>query len=476
VNDRLLTLGLAMGALAAFYVVLSPKPSMPQERVTRPLSTEAGPNGYLGLQRWLAQEGITVTSLRERYGSLAASAPGVPAGNLLITTAPHVYPMRSSEAEPLRSWIQAGNTMLILAGLSDTPEWSIGEGMDVALVERMKTMTGVSFTQIPVARPEQEDPEEDAAEAEDVERHDESSEQARQQTGAAQGAGESDDGANNENENSADSERNPADTRDALLALTRLSEPQRTQSSPNGEHPLLSGVTSILSVSEFPSARWQAVSDQGLLLELASDPESGTPALWLLPYGDGQIIVSAYGSLFTNKVIGEYDNARLLANVARWSLGERGRVIIDDAHQGLVSFYDPDKFFGDSRLHRSLLWLGALWLVFVLGPRQLRAAPSNWNPLDVTSFVRATGGFMARVLRPAAAGQRLLGNFFDEIRGRLGLAAEDAPVWEWLAGRTTIVPADLERLQELHRRVAERRRFDLAELHRLVARIRTQLN
>ena len=42
-------------------------------------------------------------------------------------------------------------------------------------------------------------------------------------------------------------------------------------------------------------------------------------------------------------------------------------MIIDDAHQGLVSFYDPDKFFGDSRLHRTLLWLLGLWLVFVLG-------------------------------------------------------------------------------------------------------------
>ena len=31
-------------------------------------------------------------------------------------------------------------------------------------------------------------------------------------------------------------------------------------------------------------------------------------------------------------------------------------------------------------------------------------------------------------------------------------------------------------MQELHRRVAERRRIDLAELHNLIARIRAQLN
>jgi hypothetical protein len=141
----------------------------------------------------------------------------------------------------------------------------------------------------------------------------------------------------------------------------------------------------------------------------------------------------------------------------------------------LVSFYDPDKFFGDSRLHRSLLWLLALWLVFVLGPRRLRGTTRTWNPLDVTSFVRATGGFMARVLRPAGAGQQLFANFFNEIRGRLGLAADGAPLWEWLAGHAVIPAADVDRLQELHRRVAARRRVDLAELHNLIARVRALL-
>lgn len=436
-KDRLLTLALALGALAAFYVVLAPKPPMPQERVTRPLSTEGGPNGYLGLQRWLAGEGIAVVSLRDRYGSLRALTPGT-SGNLLITTAPHVYPLRNSEAEPLRSWVEAGNTLFVLAGLSDTPEWSMGEGLDAGFLAHMKTMTGLTFTQIPDPAQKKEG---------DTKQGDTKQAAAQQQQNA----------------------------RDALIALARLAEPLRVESAPNGAHPLLDGVRSVLAVSEFRSARWQASSDYAVLLELASDHASGTPALWLMPYSDGQIIVSAYGSLFTNKVLGERDNARLLANVVRWTLGEKGRVIIDDAHQGLVSFYDPDKFFGDSRLHRSLLWLLALWLVFVLGPRRLRGTTRAWNPLDVTSFVRATGGFMARVLRPAAAGQQLFANFFNEIRGRLGLAPDGAPLWEWLAGHAVVPAADLDRLQELHRRVAARRRVDLAELHNLIARVRALL-
>lgn len=436
-KDRLFTLLLAAGALAAFYAVLVPKPPPPQERVTRPISTEAGPNGYQALQRWLAHEGVPVVSLRERYGALSTLVPGVPKGNLLITTTPHVYPLRGSEAAPLQNWIEAGNTLVVLAGLSDTPEWSMGDGQDAEFMDHMKTMTSLSFKQITRDAPAPEPTKE----------------------------GET-----------AQPEQPQSTTRDTLLALTRLAEPVRTLSSPNGEHPLLEGVQSVLAVTEFPSAEWQASSDRSVLLELASNPDSRAPALWLLPYGDGQVVVSAYGSIFTNKVLGESDNARLLANIVRSSLGAQGRVIIDDAHQGLVSFYDPDKFFGDSRLHRTLLWLLGLWLVFVLGPRRLRGAAGSWNPLDVTSFVRATGGFMARVLRPTAAGQRLFANFFNEIRSRLGLTPDGAPLWDWLAGHSVIVAADLDRMRELHRRVAERRRIDLTELHNLIARIRAQLS
>lgn len=428
-KDRLLTLALAVGALAAFYVVIAPKPAPPQERVTRPLSTEKGPNGYLGLQRWLVDEGIGVISLRERYGGLATIAPTAPTGNLLITTAPQVYPLRNSEAQPLEDWIVAGNTMVVLAGLSDTPEWSMDTGVDPQFLDHLQTMTGLTFKEIPPPAPKEG--------------------QAAQQA---------------------------TTPRDAVLAFTRLAEPERFESSPNGKHPLLDKVQSIVAVSEFPSARWQASSERAVVLELASDHKSGVPALWLVPWGDGQIIVSAYGSLFTNKALGERDNARLLANIVQWSLGEKGRVIIDDAHQGLVSFYDPDKFFGDARLHRAVLWLLALWLVFVLGPRRLRGATSGWNPLDVTSFVRATGGFMARVLRPAAAGQQLFANFFNEIRSRLGMTPDGAPLWDWLAAHAVIPAADLNRMQDLHQRVAERRRVDLAELYNLIARVRAQLN
>jgi hypothetical protein len=56
------------------------------------------------------------------------------------------------------------------------------------------------------------------------------------------------------------------------------------------------------------------------------------------------------------------------------------------------------------------------------------------------------------------------------------MTTDGAPLWEWLAARSVIAAADLNRLQHLHERVAERRRVDLAELHNLIARVRAQLN
>jgi hypothetical protein len=202
---------------------------------------------------------------------------------------------------------------------------------------------------------------------------------------------------------------------------------------------------------------------------------SGVPVLWVLPSGKGQIILSAYGSIFTNKTLGNDDNARLLANIVRWSVRDGGKFIIDDAHQGLVAFYDPTAFFGDRRLHLTLWWLLGLWLVFVLSSQRLRPALSKWNPVDITGFVRATGGFMARVLRPAVVGQQLFANFFNDTRIRMGLPPNGEPLWDWLSSQAALAPQDVQRLRELHAKAQHGRRVDLLRLHNLLVRVRTAL-
>ena len=68
-KERLITLGLAIAAFAAFYVLLAPKPEGPQERPTRPTSIESGPNSYLGLLRWLTAERVPVVAFD--HGAIA---------------------------------------------------------------------------------------------------------------------------------------------------------------------------------------------------------------------------------------------------------------------------------------------------------------------------------------------------------------------------------------------------------------------
>ncbi len=426
-KERLLTLALAIGAFAAFYVVMAPKPSTPQEQATRPISTEAGPNGYLGLMSWLQAERVPVLSLRERFTRLS-DVPGLESytGNLLITASPHLYPMRDSEVVPLHSWVQRGNTLLIVAGLSDTPDWSMEPLSDGQFVPHLESMTRMYFGQ----------------QAEDEEK-----------------------------------DRNGQPTPAQMVAArTRLAEPLHLEMRPAGAHPLLEGVSKVSAQSEYPTAKWQGWAKGTSVLELAHDPESGVPVLWLLSEGKGQIIVSAYGSILANKLLGEGNNARLIANIVRWSLRGGGKVIIDDAHQGLVAFYDPDAFFGDSRLHATLWWLLGLWLLFVLGSQRLRPSQSNWNPVDITGFVRATGGFMARVMRPATVGQQMIANFFSDVRKRHGLPAGATPLWDWLGAQSTVSERDVERLQALHAKVQRGQAVDLSQLHNLLIRLRAALN
>lgn len=450
-KDRLLTFALAIAAFALFYALFLHRPAQPQEQVTRPITTEKGSNGYLALMRWFEAIGVQPVSLRERFQALRELEDAPATGNLLISTAPHRYPMRDSETGPLRDWIAAGNTLLVVAGLSDTPEWSMGDGRDIGFMKHMEAMTGLRFAEADV----------------EVETEDE--------TGTV---GDADEETTPTAESVEPMEQPDRTTPDPVVnPFQKFDEPLRFSMVPNGEHPLLDGVKRVDALSEYATAKWRASTStmSDLVLELARDPQSGAPVLWLARYGKGQILVSAYGSVFVNKLLGEQDNARLLANIVRWSLGPQGRVVIDDAHQGLVAFYDPQKFFGDKRLHASLWWLLGLWLVFVLGSQRLRALDSRWQPVDITSFVRASGGFLARVLKPATAAQQLFTNFFNDLRRQTGQPANGAPLWDWLASRSSIPASDLQQLRDLYQRTQRGRRIDLPRLQNLLIDIRRQL-
>ena len=129
-----------------------------------------------------------------------------------------------------------------------------------------------------------------------------------------------------------------------------------------------------------------------------ADSESGLGAFWVTWIGGGTIIVSGYGSIFTNKMLAQANNADLVANIVAAQLGRHGHVIFDDMHQGATSVYDADAFFGDPRLHATFWWIIALWFVWVLGSTRLPPPAARPPPVRERGFIDATGNFFARVI------------------------------------------------------------------------------
>lgn len=422
-KERATTLVLAIGSFVLFYALLFPKPAPDREDQDLPLSTETRGHGYQALWRWLKGEGVQVSALRQPYSELSKLFVGP--GDVLIATVPAKVPPRRYELKDLDAWVVRGNTLLVMAALDDTPPWALGA--DAGFLKSLERMTMLRFEVIP-------EPQDKSA---------------------------------------ASKKKGLFSAKDVIQPLLRTKEPERTLIGARGTEPLFETVQSVLAESEFPASRWKAVSvDTSAVLEIGERSlPSREPAVWLKRRGEGQIIVVAFASIFSNKLIGEQDNARLFANIIAWSRTPDGRVIFDDDHQGAVDYYDSQAFFHDPRLHRTLLWIILGWFLFVLGWQRLRASTDGWNPIDVTHFIDTTSGFFASALAPAAAGARLLENFFNTIRRRVALREDGQPVWEWLAADARTRAEDLDELKKFHAKAQSGTRVDLVKLQNLTSRI-----
>jgi hypothetical protein len=425
-KERLVTLVLALGAFALFYAFFIPKPASDKELPALPVSTEIRPEGYQALWRWLAAQGIPTRSLRNRYSELDTQGYSS-TGNVLVATFPQHEPARQHELPALDEWIRQGNTLLVLAALDDTPGWA--RQATPQFLDALADMTGLRFV---VNREPSPDPD--------------------------------------------DEEDTPGRT--LRQVVESLREARTLSIVPRGSHPLFAGVQSVVARSEYPASRWTAITrEDSAVLALAgrADAAEGDTAaqasFWLGKSGEGQIMVMAFASPFSNALLGEQENARLFSNIVAWSRSGEGAVLFDDAHQGLVDYYDAKAFFGDPRLHRTLAWLVVLWLLYVLAWQRIRPVAAAWNPVDVTTFIKVTGGFLAGRVPANAVGQRLLQNFFNSIRQRLALPQNGEPVWEWLGAQAGVPANDLAQLRHLHARAHSNRRLDLVRLQNCLAKI-----
>src|SRR5579862_1941029 len=242
------------------------------KEIPRPTTEERGGNGYHAALQWLDAEHIRAVSLRDRFDKLPQEKALAPTGNVLIVTLPAIAVFKTEEFRPLDRWVRAGNTLLVLAALSDNPDWAFSFASMTA--GDLNLLTGLEF---------------ETARTRDL----------RTRKGV---------------------EPAPRDNRDLasqLAAATRaLTQPRRATLVPNRDHAYFRGVREGVALSDYDPQPWTVkVPYEGFVLALGRQRETGEGAFWTRPLGNGRIVVSALGTLFTNRALGLADNARLLANI-----------------------------------------------------------------------------------------------------------------------------------------------------------------
>ena len=409
-KERLISLLLACAALALFWVLFFPKPRSLAEEGSKPVTRDAGTAGYLGLWRWLREENVPVTQLRQPYSELLHHETVHEArGNVLIVTLPLMRGPDNPEWLRLDEWTRRGNTILVLAALDDTPTWT--QFVGGSPLKQMTRLTGLRFEAVKEA--------------------------------AASGN-----------------------------SIQAILEPTHPDLVPIGTSSLFDGVRTLATASDLGASRWTVLAQGSApLLELARRADTQEVALWSEPQGEGRLLISAYADLFSNQQLGLAYNARLLSNLLRDRLGPGGTVIFDDSHQGIVDYYDPAAFFADARLHHTLLWLLLLWLLFVLGAQRLRASGELQRPVDDTAMLEASAGFLANMLSTAATARRLLELFFNRLRRRLARPLDGQPVWDWLEAHARVRPQDLDELKQIYQRAYADERINLIRLQSLLSQL-----
>jgi hypothetical protein len=456
-RPRLMTLACALGALLLFGTLFLRSDTLAGRRASPPTTVERGSDGLRGAASWLQSEGVRAISLRERFGSLAQHHELPASGNLLIISLPAAVNFRTNELVALDNWIRNGNTLLVLAALRDRPAWG---QFPFVMSHDLELLTGLSMV-AEAARAAPQAAQEPASQRQATQRPAPRPPTAQRPT------------LNEQHE-----------TPSARMArlTTELTRPQRSSLVPNRPHPYFTGVREAVAFSDYaPFGSTVTIPRDGFALALAHEDGSGQDAFWVLADGEGTIVVSAFGSLFSNRALGLADNARLLANLVAASVSAGGAVEFDDEHQGLTTAYDPATFFRDRRLYGTLAVIVTVWLIWVLGGTRLQVPAVRASAPREVELVRTTGLFLARVLSPAAAARRMLAQFMHRLGGIVartpatGGQRSDEQLWEWLENNARLTRPDVKQLREWHDAARRDDRVPLIRLHNLIVRTERQL-
>jgi hypothetical protein len=441
-RERLLTFGLAIAAFAAFYALwLSPSPTFdPDSDAARPTTAERRGNGYAGLYAWLAQSKVPARSFRERYTALPdLDLPAT--GNLLVLSLPGIEVFHNDEFGALDKWVRRGNTLLINAALVDQPGWAAGRASGT--IVDIESLTALEF---------------ESKEAREARLDD---------TPLAQRVREADA----RHAKKGDEPDEDADDLDEVQPLKNLETPEKIPLTATGPHVLLAGVKQLALETDYEPEEWSLrMPYDNFVLTLARG-KNGEGAFFEQRLGAGRILLVSGGTLFTNRALGNDDNARLFSNIVAASVARGGGVLFDDLRQGLSASYDPARFYKDPRLLKTLLIVLATWLVWVLGSTRLRAPAIARHDPSEAELLRRAGDLVARTVAPHLTAQRMFDQFFAT------LARNDrAETWNWLERHAAVLPQELDQLKAWYADAHQQRNIALVPLKNLLDTLEKRLN
>jgi hypothetical protein len=448
-RERGITFLLALAALLAFYGLwLRPAPTLdPDADTARPTSSERRGNGYAALLEWLQRSRVGVRSWRERY-TVLKDLDIPPRGNLMIITLPGMEGFRTEEFSALDKWLRRGNTLLINAALLDQPGWAAER--ESGAVAEIESLTSIEF-ETRENREARLDP-----------------------TPLAQLVREADEREREEVEGDAD------DIEEVAPFTEPWQAPDKILLTATGPHVLLEGVRTLGMETDYEPNEWSLRMPYDNFVLTLARAGNGEGALFEQRVGNGRILLSSAGTLFTNRALGNDDNARLMANIVATCVAPGGVVLFDDLRQGLSANYDPVRFYRDPRLYKTLLIALALWFAWVLGGTRLRVpAIARLDPSEA-ALVRHAGGLMARTVAPWQQALRLFDHFFEGVaraaRGaNTARPAERGELWSWLERHGAIPPQELDQLKAWYAAAYARSKPPLVPLQNLLDNLERRL-
>ncbi|MEM9742466.1 MAG: DUF4350 domain-containing protein [Pseudomonadota bacterium] len=437
--ERAKTLGWVAGILIIIALLIASESGEQDAPLVRPTTEQPRFAGVLALRRWLESAAIDTVSWQRRFDDLDQTVPG--RGHVMIAHQPTSLYAEAEELAALNEWVAAGNTLLVAAGLLEGTPW-IYDGFD--LVDDLERMTGLRFVRRGAAE-DGEEPVESPAVATDP-TDDPSVDTASDAEGeslldAAEGAfdrvfstpgwvllhGATDvvdlvaaPGATAALASAG--ARAPWDGSEWIRELSDATNEADTEAAVDAEYcagtALAEGYRALAGRSGCVQVRVPHPDSWRTLLE---HRETAQPVLFAAPLGDGQIHVLLHPSLLANDVIGRFENRAWVKRYLTLALGPQGRVLFDDAHQGLNTIYEAEDLLRDPRLYQTMAVILLLWLAFLLADsghwrRATQRLPRS--AVRLTDLATASAGFLARRLHPDAARAAILEPLIERLERR----------------------------------------------------------